>query len=436
VTLQDYVRVLVRYWWLVVGAVILGLIGGAIFTAVSPTVYVSSAAVYVSVEKSGSAVDLQSGNVFATQRAATYAVLATQHVVFAHAVGLLGGAVSVTQLQQSVTASAEANTSVIEIYASGPDAQGTADRANAVAQSLIVEALRLDKPAANTLISINIVQPATPSAKPISPLSRTDLFVGGLAGLLIGIAAIVIGFAIDTRIRTAADLPDPRPRTITVAPAIARRASKRQRSVAAHDESFHVLRTNLLHRSEKKAIAIIPATADSVSREIADALGSAFAQIGLRTLVVDANVESSSSSQPGLAEVLLGTTDFARAVVAGTEMEPSVLDAGAVTDASSQLIESFMLHDVLDEAGQQFDVVIVACPPISERSTGLSVAAAIGASLLVVASGRTRREDYRVAVGQLSEAGVGEVHVLLDGVHAADRAPTGSFQPVVNRADA
>jgi polysaccharide biosynthesis transport protein len=436
VTLQDYVRVLIRYWWLVVGAVILGLIGGAIFTAVSPTVYVSSAAVYVSVEKSGSAVDLQSGNVFATQRAATYAVLATQHVVLAHAVGLLGGAVSVTQLQQSVTATAEANTSVIEIYASGPDSLGTSDRANAVAQSLIVEALRLDKPAANTLISISIVQPATPSAKPTSPLSRTDLFVGGIAGLLIGIAAIVIGFAIDTRIRTAADLPEPRPLTITVARAIARWGRKRERSVAVHDESFHVLRTNLLHRSEKKAIAIVAATSDSISREIADALGSAFTQIGLRTLVIDANVEPSPTSQPGLAEVLLGTTDFARAVVAGTEADTSVLESGDVTLVSAQLIESSMLHDVLDEAGRQFDFVIVACPPISERSTGVSVAAAIGASLLVVASGRTRREDYQVAFGQLSEAGVGEIHVLLDGVSAADRAPSSSFHPVINGADA
>jgi polysaccharide biosynthesis transport protein len=423
VTLQDYVRVLVRYWWLVVSAVILGLLGGAIFTAASPTVYASSAAVYVSVEKSGSAVDLQSGNVFATQRAATYAVLATQHVVLAHAAQLLGGSATVAQLQESVSATAQENTSIIDIYANGPDSQGTSDRANAVAQSLIVEALKLDKPAAKTLISIQVVQPAVPSAKPISPLSRTNLLIGGIVGLLVGIAAIVIGYAVDTRISTAGDLPDPAPSTITVAPRVLARGNQRLRSVALHDESFHVLRTNLIHRSDKKAIAIVPATSRSTSREVAEGLGLAFAQIGLRALVIDANVEPSGDSHGGLTEVLLGTSNFSEAVVSVGDGQPSVLETGSVTPESSQLIESFLMHDVLDEAEHQFDFVIVACPPISDRSTGLSVAAAIGACLVVVAPRRTRRIEYELAVWQLQEAGLGELHVLLDGVSAADRLP-------------
>lgn len=433
-TLQDYLRVLRRGWWIIAGLAAAGLLAAVLFTASQTPTYTATATVYVSVSGDETPADLQTGQSFATQRALTYADIAETEAILEAAGSGLGDGTGVSDLRGSVDATTREGTSLIDVTASGSDPARVAARANAVAAALIAEAPLLDALAPTSPVRLAVVQPAQTPEEAIAPRPRNNLLIGLAVGLVLGVAAVVVADALSTRIRSSADLP-PAPGLVTLTSMPA--AKKRSRHIGRTDarlESFRQLRANLLFGSDvRETIAVAGVTAASDAQGVARQLAGAFAEIGSNVVVVDVDLRADDGRRqrgarsaemlpavPGVADVLGGSADVADVVTQAPGEKVHEVPAGRVDAASAQRMSTPAMQEMLEALKKQFDYVVLACPPLVERSESAVAAKLAGSALVVVESGATRRADFLLALELLAGVRVTSVSVAIDHVSNQD----------------
>lgn len=433
-TLQDYLRVLRRGWWIIAGLTALGFLAAALFTASQTPTYVATATVYVSVSGNETPTDLQTGQSFATQRALTYADVAETEAVLEAAGAGLGDGTGASDLRGSVDATTREGTSLIDVTASGSDPDGVAARADAVAAALIAEAPRLDALAPTSPVRLAVVQAAQTPEEAVAPRPRNNLVIGLAVGLVLGVAAVVVADALSTRIRSSTDLP-PAPGlvTLTSMPA-AKRKSRNIGRTDARLESFRQLRANLLFGSDvRETIAVAGVTAASDAHGVARQLAAAFAEIGSNVVVVDVDLRTDDArrdraarsadmlpSVPGVADVLGGSADVAEVVTQAPGERVHEVPAGRVDATSAQRMSTPAMQQMLEALKKRFDYVVLTCPPLVERSESAVAAKLAGSALVVVESGATRRADFLLALELLAGVRVTSVSVAIDHVRDQD----------------
>ena len=438
--LHDYLRILRRGWWVIVGLATLGALIGAGLSALASPVYEARATIYVSTVGDGTPGALQQGNVFAMQRVATYADLAMTASVLDRVAAGLGDGTNVEQLRGTVTSSARAEKSLIDIFAQGDDPAATSGTANAVAESLTLEVAELEAPgAAASPVQLTVVEPAIEPSVAVTPQPRTNALVGAAVGVLLGIAVLVVRNALDNRIRTPSDVPPPPgQQPVSVVP----RARRRGRTAAAQDdrrlEGYRSLRANLQFGSRMgKSLAIAPAEADAEALDVSTQLARTLGEIGYDVLVVDADLSGgpvrrrdrravgAGAPVPGLADVLAGTVELTEALQAGPADNVSVLAAGSVERTSAQRLSTPVMLEVLGQLSGRFDYVLLSCPPLGDRSEAAVLCAMAESTLVVLRAGVSTTASYRTAIDALAGVGVGSVSVVLDGVRDEDALVVG-----------
>ncbi|CCH85938.1 Lipopolysaccharide biosynthesis protein [Modestobacter italicus] len=435
--LHDYLRVLRRGWWVVVLLTLLGA-GAAIAASFATTpAYYARATVVVATVGDASPGDLQQGNVFAMQRTPTYADLATTATVLDRAAATLGAGTDTEDLRRSVTSVARPETAIIDIEASGSDAALVAERANAVAEALTVEAQVLDAPGVASPVQLTVVEPAAQPEVATTPRPRNNLLIGIVVGLVLGLAIVVVADALDTRIRTFADLPrSPALATLTSIPT---GRARRARGVSASDarvESFRNLRANLQFGTQARGvIAVAGVTSASDAQGVARQLAAALGEIGSTVVIADVDLRSSGSRhrdrkndatelRPGVADVLNGTSSVDEVISVASADHVYELTTGTVDPSSAQRLSTSAMRDMLDDLSARFDYVILSCPPLVERSESAVAAALAGNSLVVVESGATKRSEFLFALELLAGVRVTSISVALDHVRDLDLGGT------------
>lgn len=143
-------------------------------------------------------------------------------------------------------------------------------------------------------------------------------------------------------------------------------------------------------------------------------------QHGLRVLLVDANLRAPSLHElcdlpraPGLAELMNGGGAWqgaAHEVQGGL----TVITAGVVVEHPSRLFAGSALQDQLTRLDGAVDWVLFDCPAVNVYPDAAAIAAACAATVLVVRSGRTRREIVQDAKRRLEQAGASVAGVVLN----------------------
>ncbi|GAA4742027.1 hypothetical protein GCM10023328_24040 [Modestobacter marinus] len=427
--LHDYVGALRRGWWVVLTLALLGGAAGAALAYLAAPTYYAQTTVYVTTT---------SDNPDAMERAANYADLAETSAVLGRATAILGEP-NQEELQEVVSAAARENSSMVDISASGTEASVAAARANAVAEALVnaVELLEVQEPApavgSPPALQLTIVEAAEAPDNATSPRPRNNVLVGVAVGLGVALLAIVVLGALDTRIRTASDAPRPTPlETITSIPTQPRHRTSRMAREEARREAFRALRTTLVVGAHARGpMAMLGATAESDVREAAGQLAAVLAELDCTVAVVDLDLhpsergshrpaEERAEAKPGVAELLTGATQLSDMLPQGGSGGPFVLGPGRVEATSPRLIGRPAMAELVQQLSARFDYVLLACPPLSERSESATVARLAGDCLLFVESGRTRRADYVSAVEKLAGSRVARVHLVVDHVRDPD----------------
>lgn len=423
--LSDYIRILHKNWIIILILTLLGTAAAAAYSYTREPVYSSSTQLYVSVRSEGAATgDLVQGTTFARQVVASYVQVVPTALVLQPVIDELDLDTTVSELGQSVSATAPLNTVNLIITATSTSAEEAAAIADATAASL-TEAVQntLERPgpdAADSAVQLTTVQPAVVTEKPISPNIPLNIALGTLVGLALGIGLAVLRSVLDTRVRTLHDIEQ-----ITDAPLLGGithdpEAPKRPLIVHAdprspRSESFRALRTNLqfLNVDSGPRSFVISSSGPGEGKSTTTAnLAIALAETGARVALVDGDLRLPRVADymgieggVGLTNVLIGRVELADALQKWGRGQLYVLPSGPIPPNPAEMLGSPAMDHVLASLGEHFDYVLVDAPPLLLVTDAAVLATKTRGVIMVVASGKARKHDLQGAIRTLTTAG-------------------------------
>ena len=197
------------------------------------------------------------------------------------------------------------------------------------------------------------------------------------------------------------------------------------RSAAA--EAYRTLSTNIQFSSLDRDVRTLLVTSvgpeEGKSIVLAN-LAITMAEGGRRVVMVDCDLRRPSlhaifglSDQPGLTTMMLNES-LAPPLQATSFANVSLVAAGPLPPNPAELISSERFTRVLAAIGAEADVVLVDAPPVSAVTDATILATRVDGVLLVVDSGRTRRDPGRRAADQLQRVGARVLGAVLTNVKA------------------
>lgn len=196
---------------------------------------------------------------------------------------------------------------------------------------------------------------------------------------------------------------------------------------SAAAEALRALRSQLMLRwfdaaAGRRTLAVVSAAAGEGRSWLVANLGVAFAQLGERTLLIDADLRRPTlhrlfgvDNRSGLSSLLLGraTPDAIRRVPGLRSL--AVLPAGIVPPNPQELLGRPALAQLLQQYAASFDVVLIDTPPGDSCADGVVVAVRARGALMVARRHASRMAAVRRYAEQLGEAGAGLAGSVING---------------------
>lgn len=189
-------------------------------------------------------------------------------------------------------------------------------------------------------------------------------------------------------------------------------------------EAFRALRTKLLFSdmsSELKTLLITSAVENEGKTTMAANLAVAYAQQGVRVLLIDSDMRRANlhrifgvNRAPGLSTLLAGAALPAQAVHSTDIPNLWLLPAGLAPSNPAEMLGGQQVPAVLEYFAKEYDLVVLDSPPVLAAADASIVAAIAHGVLLVVRAGRTERDVITAARDQLSDVGAQLVGAVLN----------------------
>jgi protein-tyrosine kinase len=166
----------------------------------------------------------------------------------------------------------------------------------------------------------------------------------------------------------------------------------------------------------KKVLAITSPGRQEGRSWLAANLAVVFAQIGQRTLLIDADMRHphqhvlfNLNNDVGLSALVTGRTGREAAIRIHPKLRLFVLPAGVMPPNPHELLARPVFDLVLQQFAGQFDLVLLDTPAMSETADTQIIAARAGTAVILARRNRTRMMDLAAAMQSLNHAGVSVV---------------------------
>ena len=194
-------------------------------------------------------------------------------------------------------------------------------------------------------------------------------------------------------------------------------------------ESYRMLLKTLEFRSQNLRVVVISST---IAREgkslVASRLASVAAALSRRTLIIDADLRRpvqhelfGVQSKPGVSHVITGLP-LSRAVKSTGIPNLSILTHGEIYQRPSQLIESEQMRLLLEQAAEEYDLVIIDTPPVTSCADAALLSRGSDGMLFVTRPNLTTREVAQKAISELSKNRVHILGVVVNGTTSQTEA--------------
>lgn len=447
--MRSYLRVLTLYWKVVAAGLILGLATAAAVTFTTTPIYASQVTLFLSVPGSPDPTN-------AADKARSYVELLTNERLSADVVESLGLDQEPSALADRITARLEADTVLITVRVTDTSAAGAQQIAGALSAAFVALVAELEQPAATPepappadglvpppaaqappavpapSVTVTVVQPATLSQAPVSPLPALNLALGAILGVLAGIGSALAVNSAGGPVRSLDELTE-----VTGAAALGgvwNDPGAHAKPLAiigdpngSRAEGYRAIRTRLLSSGVAyQTVAVVsPHDADGKTATACN-LAVALAQTGRTVALVDGNIrgpgvmdylgqharkaESAGGSgdlgsgnlgSGGLSGVLTGALPSAAAMRPVGPKGFDVLEAGRWFVGFSELLSSHSMEFLLDELAGSYDTVIVDTAALLHCSDGPTLAALCDTTIMVARYGQTKRKDLQAATDLL-----------------------------------
>jgi Mrp family chromosome partitioning ATPase len=482
--LSALAGVLRRRLWIVALTTLLGIGAAIVFSKVESKQYSSTAVllfrpVLLDVDLTGAPLQLPNGE--PTREAATNVALVSGENVRVGAAQRLGPSYTASSLKNKVSISSEGKSDLVGVQATAGSPGEAAHIADAMANEYIALAqqsiateikvaeakVRAQVPAKNLTAAerqalraaltklailgslgpqdVHLSQPATPPTNPSSPKTLENALIGGIAGLIIGLALAFAAEQLDTRLHDVGDVErETRLRLLGTVP-----RSRRLRNPLGKDgrlelpdaDAFRLLSANLRHQTGNREIRTVLVTSpgpDSGKTTVALNVAAAVAAgPRSRACLVEADLR-----RPKLGKLLrLPTTHSLTTLLRrggtaadddalegdsdafydvpldqapqppapagrGTHHRLAVLPAGPPSSDAAALLDSDAMNDLIGSLKSAYELTVLDGPPPLLVADVVPVAQQVDAVVVVARLGKDKGPELRRLLVELRRLGV------------------------------
>jgi polysaccharide biosynthesis transport protein len=265
-----------------------------------------------------------------------------------------------------------------------------------------------------SLSNVNVIDQAEAPTVPSSPNLFKNLALGLLLGLGLATATVFFKDQFDDSIRVPEDV-EPKlglallgvvPKTHSGEPGDALADPKSPIS-----ESYNSLRGSLLYSTPAGLphVMLVTSAQPSEGKTTSSfAIASGFARMGKRTLLIDADMRRPSQhrraglpNEKGLSTLLTSRQPLAEVAIKLEQDYLSILPAGPIPPSPTELLSTVRVEEVLREAAQSFDVVLIDSPPVLGLADSPLMAALVDGVIFVVEADRSRRGSLKTSLRRL-----------------------------------
>ncbi len=282
---------------------------------------------------------------------------------------------------------------------------------------------------------VSILEPASPAAPDRSTLAK-QLLTGGLAGLVLAIALLMVLDRMDDRMTSFSELQElfdeevlgqiPREKVGPHREDTGLIETEDERH--AFVEAYRNLRSSLLYMSETgqrpKTLAVTSSVPNDGKSLTAANLAIIMASSGSRVLLVDADLRKGGLHHrlglppgPGLCEVLAEDIGWQKTVLATKIPNLSLVPRGRTSQRSSELFISDKTEAFLKDAATQYDYVIVDTAPVMAADDVTSLAPHIDGVVFVIRAEHTSGRVARAALDLLYQRQANVLGLVFNAVH-------------------
>ena len=411
--LRELLRAIRKHWLIVVLCVAIGLgLFGAMLANAKPK-YQSSVSFYVSSPSSSDSGALAEDQ-FVVRRVNSYVKLATSDSLANLINKQMGTNASLPHLQNSITASAPLNTVFLNVTVTSKTSGESLAISQAVAAEFPTLVSTIDK--STSAISLSVVSGPRLHANPVRPSKVTNLLLGFLLGLVVGVGIAFVREVLDNSVRTPEALRD-----LTEVPVLGNIWFSKDvvkapliigsQSLTPRAESFRQLRTNLQFADVDQPVRVIVVTS-SVANEgkstTSANLALSFAEAGRTVLLIEADLRRPKAAELLGLDRVVGLTDvLAERVRLDDVLQPwgdgrlTVLPSGSIPPNPSELLGSKQMSNLMTTLRARFDTIIIDTPPLLPVTDAAVAASLADGVVLIVRYGKTTRAHVNAALNSL-----------------------------------
>jgi polysaccharide biosynthesis transport protein len=295
----------------------------------------------------------------------------------------------------------------------------------------------------SSISNVRSLDKAQIPTEPVSPNMRSNVSLAAVLALVVGVGIIFLLVFLDRSIKSindatqAAGVP-----VLGIIPQLTSADldgdnDDRKRDMYVHEnpkssiaECVRSLRTNILFSAadrELKTIAVCSANQREGKTTIVIYLGTAMAQSGQRTLLVDTDMRRPRLHKstnvplgPGLSNLLIGEEDY-ESLIKPTEVKDLyVLPCGPTPPNPAELLLTKRFETVLGELAKRFDRIILDSPPIQPVTDAVVLSKRVDGVVLVVRASKTVRDELRRSARMIRDVGGGIVGVIVNELDTRD----------------
>jgi capsular exopolysaccharide synthesis family protein len=167
---------------------------------------------------------------------------------------------------------------------------------------------------------------------------------------------------------------------------------------------------------------------------VASNLALSFAQRGVRTLLIDADLRQGNvmvllkgaDRRPGLAQVLVGEAELSESVlpypVEGGDTILDILAPGTASQSMAERLGSPQMRVLMEDLRHRYQVIIVDAPAITAAADAVILSELADVTLLVALMGSTHRRALEDAAEQVRASGTRRYGLVITGVEPLSSA--------------